>query len=185
MIKSESIAIYHIPTSVAIVPILKNGSATIRLAAANSEWNHRQYYVQSGASRYCVILRDPVERFKSALNYLMTSTTVPQPISNLIQFKKDVDFDMVGDDLMDQHFRPQCSYLIDLFEVPGAQIDYFHLKPGLLQDLNDFYGFNLAIIETTNVTKHKVITEVNEDIIKSAYRADYDLIQRVNFVNCD
>ena len=179
----------HTGNRVAFLAIPKNASTTIRdsaehdMRAVCDSWirDHRVWDTED-YDRLCVILRDPVDRYISALNmFFGTERGCDDPHSLSSHMRRNHD----GTSWIhthDCHLAPQSSFLIDAFALSDVSIDYFYLKPGIIDDINRYYGIKLKT-DPSNAREHTVITGVNESAIQSAYKADYELIKNVNFVN--
>tara|TARA_B100000963_G_scaffold328044_1_gene316272 strand:- start:4313 stop:4918 length:606 start_codon:yes stop_codon:yes gene_type:complete len=139
--------------------------------------------------KFVVILRDPVDRFLSTVNmYLGWREVEPQTDYVTFKFDEGNSFYLESNDA---HFKPQRTFLIDMFKAIAKSskkvaVDYFYYNKNIYKDINKEYGFD--DFDLINVNKRlmqstKIVNNVDESIIRQAYRADYDLINSVQFKN--
>lgn len=154
------------------VMVPKNASTSISIAALTSS---KDKWVPSICfnthnSRHIVILRDPVDRFISAANMFLTTGKYLFDKLPLISNNKLVTKDC--------HFQPQYNFVSNLsFE----SVDFFWYSNTIVQDIEQFYNldFNHLNLNVGN----KLIKQVDEELIKTIYAKDYELISNVKFVN--
>jgi len=180
--RKRGYCVFHPESGLAIVHIPKNASTSIRAATLKHPWASGDLNALA-VKRFCVILRDPVDRFKSALNmYLGTSRSrILNSESNFVKFSPGArnTFSVTTND---EHFTPQCLFLIGVHEKSHIPVDYFYMKDTIINDISMHYG-GIFRNQQRNTTLNKLIQQVDENIIRSAYKADYDLINNVEFVN--
>ena len=154
------------------VMVPKNASTSISIAALTSNrdsWVPSNYFDQS-SSKYIIVLRDPVERFISAVNMFLT--TGKNLFDNLPLISNNR---LVTNDC---HFQPQCKFISNL---SLENIDFFWYSNNVVQDIEKFYDldFNRLNLNVGN----KLIKQIDNELIKKLYADDYELINSVNFVN--
>lgn len=170
---------FHPDSGIAIVTIPKNGCSTIRAAIDTDVWQVERTVNNVDAKRFCVVLRDPAERFMSAINMYMC-TTRDQPTNEFAKIvERDGKFELRTND---PHFKKQIAYLSDV-HAKGTPVDYFYLKDSFLMDISNHYGIPISSVAPQNTTPNKVIQSVCKEMIESAYSADYDLIRGVKLIN--
>ena len=131
-----------------------------------------------------MILRDPIERFISTVNMYLGWREV-EPQTNYVTFNfSDEGFYLESNDA---HFKPQKSFLIDMFDIikkynANPIIDYFYYNKNIYNQINDEYGFNIDATKRL-MQSIDIVNNVNESVVRQAYRADYDLIKSVQFKN--
>jgi len=131
--------------------------------------------VEEKTEKYCVILRDPKERFLSTINMYLGE----RPIDNdYVRLGKNSEGHWQIQQTDDIHFLPQAFYLDGLDK---NKMDFFWMNKDIIQDINRFYGLDFQQ-KNINVS-HKFVTDANVEYLKDIYRVDYDLINSVNFVN--
>ena len=136
------------------------------------------------SGRFIVILRDPIQRFISTVNMYLGWREV-EPQTNFVTFKfGDEGFYLESNDA---HFKPQKSFLIDMFDIikkfnAKPVIDYFYYNKNIYNDINTEYGFGIDATKRL-MQSEPIVDNVNESVIRQAYRADYDLIKSVQFKN--
>jgi len=155
----------------AFLQIPKNASTAIR---ANKDYNNWTREIPSDVplSKHVVILRDPTDRFISAVNmYLQTGRDFmfPEPI-NFENYLKN-----------NKHFVPQTVYMDAVKDF--ADIDYWMYDSEVVNNIIDYY--NLAVDKNVryNVCNEKVVTSVNTKFIEKHYANDLDLISQVRLLN--
>jgi len=119
--------------------------------------------------KFIVILRDPVQRYISATNMFLTSGEPMLPTR--IQKSK-----IYSDDC---HFHAQHEFIQS---VPKDKIDFFYFNDTVIQDIKDYYNLNFSIVPQHNKGT-KLVTAVNNELIKTLYADDYKLINSIKFLN--
>lgn len=182
------ICIYNKKTGLALLRIPKNGSSTLHYHTVHTDpdtWEQISFLKENiTPKKICIVLRDPVERFISAMNYMLKLEGFPTHKSNFITFqpidKWQSTFFAITNDA---HFKPQLAYFYWLEELK-IPTEFFYLKPGLINDLNNHYDeINWPSDPHNTRGWARIVKADNEQIIKSAFKADYDLINSVKFVN--
>ena len=150
----------------------KNASTSISIAALTSNTDSwvPSNYLDQPSSKYIIVLRDPVERFISALNMFLT--TGKNLFDNLPLISNNR---LVTNDC---HFQPQCKFISNL---SLENIDFFWYGNNVVQDIEKFYGldFNQLNLNVGN----KLIKQIDNELIKKLYKDDYELINSIKFVN--
>ena len=154
------------------VMIPKNASTSISVVALNSK-NDKWVPVICSAtqnSKHIVILRDPVERFISAANMFLTTgkeifAGLPLIINNKLV-------------TTDCHFQPQHKFISNL---SLESVDFFWYSNTVVQDIKQFYNLDFKNLNLNVSTK--LINQVDNELIKTLYAKDYELINSVKFVN--
>lgn len=120
--------------------------------------------------RTVIILRDPKDRYMSALNMFckVKGNLFQMPIT----WKGYLD--------NDQHFMTQKRY-VDVFG-DFVNKDFWWFKPGVAFDISEHYGLGLNQ-STVHSQTEKIITDVNQEWINEQYADDYALINSVRFLN--
>jgi len=171
----------------AFLSIPKNASTTIRDNSRNNQdkWDLNQTVWSKLCKRFCVILRDPAERFISAYNMFINAGRGVDLSKRIVRVIKTNEDGSTWLDSTDQHLTPQSSFLIDLnriVEQTNMPVDYFYMKDSLIDDINEHYQIQL-VNHKSNAAPQRVVTAVNPSVMQSVYQADYELINNVNFVN--
>jgi len=131
--------------------------------------------VEEKTEKYCVILRDPKERFLSAINMYLGTRPID---NNYISLGKNSEGYWQIQQTDDIHFLPQAFYLDGLDK---NKMDFFWMNKDIIQDINRFYGLEFQH-KNFNVSD-KFVTDADVEYLKDIYKVDYDLINSVNFVN--
>lgn len=154
------------------VMIPKNASSSISIAALTSKNDKWVPTICSNTqnSKYIVILRDPVDRFISATNMFLTTGKKLFDKLPLISNNKLVTKDC--------HFQPQYNFISNL---PFKDIDFFWYSNTAVQDIEKFYNLDFKGLNLNVSTK--LIDQVDNELIKTLYADDYNLINSVKFVN--
>ena len=161
---------YLAKTSIAFLHIPKNASTSIRWLARSPRWIRRAPISEVEYDRICVILRDPQERFLSALNMYLGQRPSPENMCSIDQSNLDTT---------DVHFIPQYKFLQGL---DTSKMDFFYQEHDVVANIRKYYGIS-GDQENQNHTKLKIVSEVNFDVMEKIYSKDYDLIESVNFKN--
>jgi hypothetical protein len=164
-IERNNLGILHLP---------KNASSSIKRALKPITNKTEIILKDFTIDKFCVILRDPVERFISAVNMYLHPRTIT---SNYVDIRKeDNKYSIFKSN--DAHFFSQNTFIEGLDK---SKIDFFWLNNNIINDLNDFYDLNM---EQNYINRFsKIIKSVDIDIIKDVYVKDYELIDSVKFVN--
>lgn len=183
--------------NMAILPVPKNASSTLRRLIWNTTYKSKQTWSDPAhmvdltehynrVDDIIVVLRDPYDRFLSALNMFLSTR---QWDGGCIKMGADED-EII---FLNEHFFPQSYYLESVLTAP----------PKILEKLRFFYMSQTADItrdivqqfpmliryeeaeENRNMTNrsHKVVTDVNKPLIESMYKEDFDLIEQTKFLN--
>lgn len=164
-IENRSLGILHLP---------KNASSSIRRALKPITNKTEVILKDFNIDKFCVILRDPVERFISAVNMYLHPRKIT---SNYVDIRKeDNKYGIFKSN--DAHFFSQNTFIEGLDK---SKIDFFWLNNNIIDDLNNFYNLNM---EQNYINRFsKIVKSVDIDIIKDVYVKDYELIDSVKFVN--
>jgi hypothetical protein len=171
----EGVALYNSSKKLCFVLLPKNASTTMMYTTMfypNAvEWKLCNFLKDSDLEidKFIVILRDPVQRYISATNMFLTSSKPMLPTR--IQKNK-----IYSDDC---HFRAQHEFIQS---VPKDKIDFFYFGDSVIEHIKNYYGLNFSIVPQHNKGT-KLVTAVDETLIKTLYADDYELINSVNFVN--
>ena len=178
--------VYNEKEDIAFLLVPKCATSVIRdYEKTNNDWKRITLWEEEKCpGRFIVILRDPIQRFISTVNMYLGWREV-EPQTNFVTFKfGDEGFYLESNDA---HFKPQKSFLKDMDNIikrcnANPIIDYFYYNEDIYNDINTEYGF--SIDGTKRLMQSLPIVEgVNESIIRQAFRADYDLINSVQFKN--
>jgi hypothetical protein len=156
------------------VMIPKNASTSISISALTSE---RDTWVPCIANnnddtRFIVVLRDPVDRFISSANmFLTTGKTL---VGNLPVLTNDKIV------TKDCHFQTQYKFISLLHQ---ERIDFFWYNKDVVYQIEKYYGlkFNYSTLDL-NIS-NRLITTIDNELIKKMYSEDYELINSVKFIN--
>lgn len=164
-IENRSLGILHLP---------KNASSSIKRALKPITDKTEIILKDFTIDKFCVILRDPVERFISAVNMYLHPRKIT---SNYVDIRKeDNKYGIFKSN--DAHFFSQNTFIEGLDK---SKIDFFWLNNNIIDDLNNFYNLNM---EQNYINRFsKIVKSVDIDIIKDVYVKDYELIDSVKFVN--
>lgn len=164
-------SIYNADIDVAFLQIPKNVSSSFRSLKDKGPW--KECYVQKlhEHTRVNVILRDPTQRFISAINmYLKTQGNLfAKPITFVDYMEKD------------QHFVRQCKFLEPLRNFQN--IDYFYYNYDVVDQINHHYDLDLNPHNRLNKSTEKAVTQVDPEFIHKHYQEDLDLIKTITFIN--
>ena len=171
----EGVVLYNPSKKLCFVLIPKNASTTMMYSTLFypnvSEWRlcnflkHKDLEIE----KFIVILRDPVKRYISATNMFLTSGEPMLPTS--IRKTKIYSNDC--------HYHAQHEFIE---RVPKDKTDFFYFTDSVIDDIKNYYNLNFGIIPQHNLGT-KVVTAVNEQLIKTIYKKDYELINSVKFIN--
>ena len=171
----KGVSLINRQKNICAVLIPKNASTSLNTSALSSnadKWVPFNFLNKDDSLRYIVILRDPVKRFISALNMFLTTGKVlygDLPLVVRGSFRNP-----------DCHFLPQTKFIKDL---PRDQIDFFFYNKTVLEDIEKHYGLKLNQSGKNENIGNKLVTEVDNELIKKLYSEDYELINSVNFIN--
>ena len=170
----EGVALYNIANKLCFVLLPKNASTTMMYATMFypdiAEWRLCNFLTEDlEIERFVVVLRDPVTRYISATNMFLTSG---EPMLPTRIYKSKVYSD-------DCHFRAQHEFIQS---VATDKIDYFYFNDTVIQDIKDYYNLNFNFVPHHNKGT-KLVTAVDETLIKTLYSEDYELINSVKFIN--
>jgi hypothetical protein len=167
------LTVYNEPRNLGILEISKNASTRFRVLKDREGWSQRYVKDLPADCRYVAILRDPEDRYISAVNMFLRTENVlfRQPITFANYLTED------------QHFITQKRHVDPVLEM-GAPIDYWWFGPDLVPAINEHYNLELANLTVfLNKTNEKAITSANPDFLRKHYAEDYDLIASVKFLN--
>jgi len=164
-IEKSNLGILHLP---------KNASSSIKRALKPITDKTEIILKDFTIDKFCVILRDPVERFISAVNMYLHPREIT---SNYVDIRKeDNKYSIFKSN--DAHFFSQNTFIEGLDK---SKIDFFWLNNNIINDLNNFYDLDM---EQNYINRFsKIVKSVDIDIIKNVYEKDYELIDSVKFVN--
>jgi len=166
-IENRSLGILHLP---------KNASSSIRRALKPITNKTEVILKDFNIDKFCVILRDPVERFISAVNMYLHNRNFSS-YSNYVDIRKEDNKHSIFKS-NNAHFFSQNTFLEGL---DYNKIDFFWLNKDIIGDLNSHYNLNM---EPSHVNQFgKIVTGVDINIVKDVYKEDYDLIDSVKFIN--
>lgn len=170
----EGVALYNSSKKLCLVLIPKNASTTMMYSTmfypSTSEWRLCNFLKENlEIDKFIVILRDPVKRYISATNMFLTSGVHMLPTS--IRKTKIYSNDC--------HYHAQHEFIK---RVPKDKIDFFYFDDKVVEAITNHYDLNFGLIPHHNLGK-KVVTAVDEQLIKAIYQMDYELINSVKFLN--
>ena len=171
----EGLALYNASKKLCFVMMPKNASTTFSLSTMfftqRSKWRYCNFLKESNLSvdKFIVILRDPIDRFISATNMFLSSTATM------------LDTVIKHDQLYteDAHYTPQYKFIQ---RVPKDKIDFFYFNNTVINSISDYYDLELDTQHHHNSSK-RIITAVDDQLIKTLYNDDYKLISNIKFVN--
>ena len=121
-IERNNLGILHLP---------KNASSSIKRALKPITNKTEIILKDFTIDKFCVILRDPVERFISAVNMYLHPRTIT---SNYVDIRKeDNKYSIFKSN--DAHFFSQNTFIEGLDK---SKIDFFWLNNNIINDLNEF-----------------------------------------------
>lgn len=170
----EGIGLYNRFNKLYYVLIPKNASTTMTVTTLfygnNSDWRMANFLKEDlDIKKFIVVLRDPVKRYISAVNMFLSSG---EPMHKTSIFKNKIFSD-------DCHFRSQSEFIA---RFPKDKIDFFYFNNSILSDITNYYNLRISPDHHHNASTH-VVTAVDESLLKSLYKDDYNLINSVNFIN--
>jgi hypothetical protein len=165
----EGVALYNSSKKLCFVLLPKNASTTMMYATLFypnvAEWKLCNFLKEPKLEidRFVVILRDPVQRYISAANMFLTSG-------------RNILSTSISDDC---HFRNQHEFIQS---IAKDKIDYFYFNDTVIQSIKNYYSLNFSFVPHHNKGT-KLVTAVDETLIKTLYAKDYELINSVKFLN--
>jgi hypothetical protein len=171
----EGVALYNSSKKLCFVLLPKNASTTMMYTTMfypnTVEWKLCNFLKEDNLEidRFVVILRDPVQRYISATNMFLTSNKPMLPTR--IQKNK-----IYSDDC---HFRAQHEFIQN---VSKDKIDFFYFGGSVIEHINNYYNLNFSVVPQHNKGT-KLVTAVDNELIKTLYADDYKLINSVKFLN--
>ena len=181
---------YNANTKTGMLRIPKNAcSATCSIIADHNEFDHTNLLTVRHSVETCIIiLRDPLLRFKSAVNMYLGDRT----------FNKGITIEEIGpmeytikewwnrDKFSsNEHFYLQSRFVwLAKQALPNAKFDFFYMGSdnNIASDLQNKYNFVDVPLQFGNKSMN-IATTFNEEIIKSIYEEDYKLIESTTFEN--
>ena len=171
---------FNFRKSIAFLFIPKNATTSLRTVCNNTDWMMYANCDKVNAKRIAVIIRNPKTRFLSAVNMYLGVREAPE---NFLSVDKNIMT------TTNEHFIPQTQFLQDL---DPDKLDYFYMGNGkevdIIKDVMSYYGIRYMVSydedgSKRNITKQKIVTAVDDNIIRKMYQEDYRLIQSVEFKN--
>ena len=171
----EGVALYNPSKKLCFVLIPKNASTTMMYSTMFypniPEWRLCNFLKDKDLEieKFIVILRDPVKRYISATNMFLSSgePMLPTSIRKTKIYSKDC------------HYHAQHEFIE---RVPKDKIDFFYFNNEVVESIKNHYNLNFETIPQHNLGT-KVVTAVDEQLIKTIYQKDYELINSIKFVN--
>ena len=163
------------------VLIPKNASTSISASLTTSvldRWTPDIIKELEHDARCIVVLRDPVDRFISALNMFLSTS---RPLIDVYE-STTANLRIIKDNQLstsDCHFEEQHKFINF---IPKDKIDFFYFNSNIIDDINRHYNLSFIHKPRFNVSA-RLVSSVNEETIKSIYAKDYELINSVNFIN--
>lgn len=164
--------IYYPEKDLAFLQIPKNASTITRLWKNAEDWGETYGKDLTEKTKKVVVLRDPTERYLSAVNMLL------KPKNSM--FGKPITFNNYM--TTDQHFINQKFFCEKGGVLDGGNVDFFYYNRDVVQQMVEEYGLKKSY-DRYNVNKYIVIPEVNQAFIDEYYAMDIELIDSVSFVN--
>lgn len=180
--------------NMAFLPIPKNASSSLRNLVWVTTYKSKQLWSDPAfpsdlmdhwqrVDDIVVVLRNPYDRFMSALNMFLST----RPCEGGIM-KTDLSFDEVS--LLNEHVYTQRYYLEDCIKNTEVwkKIKFFYMSntEDVTRDIVQKYP-QLVRDEDSKMNHEnqsvRIVTEVNRELIRSIYKADFDLIENVEFEN--
>lgn len=179
----------------AILPIPKNASSSMRNLIWMTTYHTKQNWSDPAhmidlvehwrhVDDIIIILRDPYERFLSALNMFLSTR---QWEGGCIK----IDDDTIT--ILNEHFYPQSWYLEDVLTAPDHIVDkcrFFYMSntddvtKDICEKFPQFYREEGHSLNKGNASI-KVVTDVDKKVIERIYSDDFDLIENTEFLNSD
>jgi len=178
--------------------IPKNASSEFKQLFTN--WQHVNFQTRSPSKEYIVVLRDPTERWISAVAEFLAGTNsvigksnqdaTEQEIADAIESRvvQNLLFDFV---IFDSHTLPQCWYLQGL---NLENIKFFYLDNTVVQRVAEYLDLEYQASQANNsLTNPKKVVIINglkallqnnaelQHKINVHYYADHKLFDRVKF----
>jgi len=133
-----------------------------------------------------VVLRDPYERFMSAINMFLSVSPNESHIMKCDINQKEVT-------LLNEHVYSQSYYLEDVL-ASGPQITnklrYFYMSNtnDVTRDIVKCFPKLVRIEDPSINIENKsvpIVTGVNKELIRKIYKQDFDLIENTEFMNSE
>ena len=180
-----------------ILAIPKNASSSIRNMIwitsynAKQKWSDPAYFINlakhwENIDDIIVILRNPYERFMSALNMFLTTRQWEGGIMKCNNDQTEIT-------LLNEHVYSQSYYLEDVLGA-GADITdklrYFYMSntDDVTRDIAKCFP-QLVRHEDSHLNRENksfpVVTDVNKEMIRKIYKQDFDLIENTEFMNSE
>jgi len=178
----------------AVLPIPKNASSSMRNLVWMTTYHTKQNWSDPAHMidllehwRYVddiiVILRDPYERFLSALNMFLSTRQWEGGCMK-------IDDDQIT--ILNEHFYSQSWYLEDVLTdndiANKCRFFYMSNTDDITKDICEkfpqFYRQEGHALNKDNASI-KVVTDVDKELIERIYREDFDLIENTEFLNSD
>jgi hypothetical protein len=161
--------------NICLVLLPKNASTSLSTSALTStsdDWLPFNFLKEDPDLRYVVVLRDPVDRFISALNMFLTSGKNIYDSLPII-FRREIATE-------DCHFCPQSNFISKL---PLDRVDFFFHNKNVLEEIEQHYDIKFNEDAKHENASKKLVTAIDEELIKTLYAKDYELINSVKFIN--
>lgn len=171
----DRLCAYNKGIDLAILFIPKNLTTSLRHTLPK-DWETLVNIFDVMPKRICAILRDPLDRFLSAIN--MHLTVQDKKIRGFPKIKNENGLYEIT--TADEHFVPQYKFLEQL--PKDSHIDYFYMNENVLKEIESFYNLKFLTYEHF-YSSTKVLPTADLKIIKDIYKLDYDLIRNTKFVN--
>ena len=181
---------YNPTTKMGMLRIPKNAcSATCSTIADDNGFNHTNLLTVRHSVETCIIiLRDPLLRFKSAVNMYLGDRSFSNGITiEEIGTRKYTIKEWWNKDKFssNEHFYLQSRFVwLAKQALPNAKFDFFYMGSdnNIALDLQNKYNFVNIPSHTINKSMN-IATTFNEEIIKSIYKEDYKLIKSTTCEN--
>lgn len=183
-----------------ILAIPKNASSSMKKMIWIDRYNAKPKWSVPGVPGYyinlakhwenlddiIVILRNPYERFISALNMFLTTRQLEGGIMKCNNDQTEIT-------LLNEHVYSQSYYLEDVLGA-GADITdkirYFYMSntDDVTRDITNCFPQLVRSEDSHLNTANKsfpVVTDVNKEMIRKIYKQDFDLIENTEFMNSE
>lgn len=171
------ICMYDKANERAFINIPKNASSSLKKILTNNNWVESRIHKLPNTVKYFAILRDPVDRFISATN--MYFSLLPHCFETKVKTVKSNT--KIRNNILetnDSHYEKQYHFLMDL---DVNNIDLFYFKSDVVNNVCEY--LNVPFEKHNEMFSDKIITNVNEEIIRNTYKEDYELINKVKYLN--
>lgn len=178
----------------AVLPIPKNASSSMRNLIWMTTYHTKQNWSDPAhlidlaehwkfVDDIIVILRDPYERFLSAINMFLSTRQWEGGCMKIADEEITI---------LNEHFYSQSWYLEDVFErddvMNKCRFFYMSNTEDVTRDICEkfpqFYRQEGHKLNKENISV-KVVTDINKDLIEKIYKDDFDLIENTTFLNSD